>query len=120
MMIRAKILTQHLGVAAAAAIALGLSLNHAAALSAGGEGKKPQAQRAAHWALHHGSGEADRRAMAHRSGQSARDHGTPAFYAAPPAFYRWPGYTHVPRGANVDEACNLPTSACPNEMRDIR
>jgi nucleotide-binding universal stress UspA family protein len=30
-----------------------------------------------------------------------------------------PGYLYVPRKEIVDEACNLPTSACPNEMRDV-
>jgi hypothetical protein len=50
----------------------------------------------------------------------------PAYGAAPD--YRWgpgghayrgPGYTFVPHHGIVDEACNLPTSACTNEMRDI-
>jgi hypothetical protein len=30
-----------------------------------------------------------------------------------------PGYLYVPRKGIVDEACNLPTSACPNEIRDV-
>jgi hypothetical protein len=106
----------------AAAIALALSANHAIAQSIAGEGTKPQVHRAAHSTSHHASREARRRAMAHRLSRSAWDHGAPTFYAVPPAFplYRWPGYTYVPRTGIVDEACNLPTSACPNEMRDIR
>ena len=105
----------------AAAIALALSANHAIAQSSAGDGTKPQVHRAAHSPSHHASREAHRRA-AHRLSRSARDHGAPAFYTAPLAFpvYRWPGYTYVPRMGIVDEACNLPTSACPNEMRDIR
>jgi hypothetical protein len=34
--------------------------------------------------------------------------------------FRGPGYVYVPRKGIVDEACNLPTSACPNEMRDVQ
>jgi hypothetical protein len=32
---------------------------------------------------------------------------------------RYPGYLYAPRIGIVDEACNLPTSACPNEQRDV-
>lgn len=32
--------------------------------------------------------------------------------------YFGPGYTFVPGKGIVDEACNLPTSACPNSQRD--
>ncbi len=34
--------------------------------------------------------------------------------------YREPGRVYVPGAGIRDEACNLPTSACPNEMRDIQ
>jgi hypothetical protein len=34
--------------------------------------------------------------------------------------YRWPGHEFVPRYGIVDPACNLPTSGCPNEMRDVQ
>lgn len=30
------------------------------------------------------------------------------------------GYLYTPSRGTVDRACNLPTSACPNEQRDIR
>lgn len=43
-----------------------------------------------------------------------------ALRAVPPIVFRGPGYLYVPRVGIVDEACNLPTSACPNEMRDVR
>ncbi len=33
---------------------------------------------------------------------------------------REPGYLYVPRVGIIDEACNLPTSACPNDMRDVQ
>jgi hypothetical protein len=39
--------------------------------------------------------------------------------AGGPAYYR-PGYIYMPAKGIVDEACNLPTSACPNVMRDVR
>jgi hypothetical protein len=31
-----------------------------------------------------------------------------------------PGYAFVPGRGILDEACNLPTSTCPNEYRDIQ
>ena len=31
-----------------------------------------------------------------------------------------PGYVYVPGRGILDEACNLPSSTCPNEYRDIR
>ena len=34
--------------------------------------------------------------------------------------FRGQGYVYVPREGIIDEACNLPTSACPNEMRDVQ
>jgi hypothetical protein len=33
---------------------------------------------------------------------------------------RGSGYYYMPGRGIVDEACNLPTSACPNEQRDIQ
>jgi hypothetical protein len=111
-------MTRGMLLAAAAAITLGFSANHSAA----SEGKRPLAQRESHPAVHHRSGEAHRAAMAHRSSRRAAAFGPPSFYAGPPGVpvYHWPGYLYVPRVGIVDEACNLPTSACPNEMRDIR
>lgn len=31
-----------------------------------------------------------------------------------------PGYVYAPGHGILDEACNLPSSTCPNEYRDIR
>ena len=31
-----------------------------------------------------------------------------------------PGYVFVPGRGILDEACNLPTSTCTNEYRDVR
>jgi hypothetical protein len=47
--------------------------------------------------------------------------GAPAFGAAypTPAFQR-PGFYYIPKVGIVGEACNLPTSACPNQLRDIQ
>lgn len=33
---------------------------------------------------------------------------------------RMPGYTYVPGVGILDESCDLPTSACPNEYRDVQ
>jgi hypothetical protein len=37
-----------------------------------------------------------------------------------PAYVQMPGYVYVPGKGILDEACNLPTSTCPNEMRDVQ
>lgn len=44
----------------------------------------------------------------------------PASYGQPAYAYRGPGYIYALSRGIVDEACNLPTSACPNEMRDVQ
>ena len=115
-------MTRSMLLVAVAAIALGLSANHAIAHSSAGNGKKLVAHGETHSAANDRSRKVHRLAMAHRSSRRAAAFGAPASYAAPPGIpaYRWPGYTYVPRKGIVDEACNLPTSACPNEMRDIR
>ena len=47
-------------------------------------------------------------------------YGDPAVSAGPPFVFRGPGYVFVPGRGILDEACNLPTSACPNSERDIQ
>jgi hypothetical protein len=37
-----------------------------------------------------------------------------------PSYVYMPGYVYAPGKGILDEACNLPTSACPNEMRDAQ
>ena len=37
-----------------------------------------------------------------------------------PAYVQMPGCIYVPGKGILDEACNLPTSTCPNEMRDVQ
>jgi hypothetical protein len=37
----------------------------------------------------------------------------------PPNAIRMPGYTFVPGVGILGESCDLPTSACPNEYREI-
>jgi hypothetical protein len=51
---------------------------------------------------------------------SAND--APAYNKAWPIVpvYRGPGYAYIPGKGIPDEACDLPTSACPNEMRDAQ
>ncbi len=113
-------MTRGMLLAAAAAISLGLSANNATAHSALGEAKKPLAHRETHSAAHE-QRVAHHRTIAHRFVRGTPAYGAP-FYVAPPgvAVYHGPGYTYVPRKGIVDEACNLPTSACPNELRDIQ
>jgi hypothetical protein len=38
----------------------------------------------------------------------------------PPNAIRMPGYTFVPGVGILDESCDLPTSSCPNEYRDVQ
>ncbi len=38
----------------------------------------------------------------------------------PPNAIRMPGYTFVPGVGILGESCDLPTSACPNEYRDVQ
>ena len=65
---------------------------------------------------------AARRDTTHREFVRGFGYGAPAYNAGPPnlARERWPGYVYLPGKGILDEACNLPTSACPNEMRDIQ
>jgi hypothetical protein len=46
----------------------------------------------------------------------------PVAHPVPPqvSVFRAQGYVYVPGKGIVGEACNLPTSACPNEMRDVQ
>jgi hypothetical protein len=37
-----------------------------------------------------------------------------------PAYIQMPGYIYVPGKGILDEACNLPTSTCSNEKRDVQ
>jgi len=38
----------------------------------------------------------------------------------PPNAIRMPGYVYVPGVGVLGESCDLPTSACPNEYRDVQ
>jgi hypothetical protein len=40
--------------------------------------------------------------------------------SVPPNAIRGPGYTFVPGVGILGESCDLPTSACTNEYRDVR
>ena len=57
-----------------------------------------------------------RRWHAHRSFTHGFGAGPAAYYGYASAF-REPSYINVPR--ILDGACNLPTSACPNEFRNV-
>jgi hypothetical protein len=57
---------------------------------------------------------------AHQASAGTVDKGRAAYRAVGRiSIFGRPGYLYVPRKGIVDEACNLPTSACPNEMRDV-
>ncbi len=47
-----------------------------------------------------------------------RDNGR--YGAIPPNAIRMPGYVFVPGVGILGESCDLPTSSCPNEYRDIQ
>jgi hypothetical protein len=40
--------------------------------------------------------------------------------AVPPNAMQMPGYTFVPGVGILGESCDLPTSACPNQFRDVK
>jgi hypothetical protein len=63
----------------------------------------------------------DQRA-AHRAFTHGLSNDAEAYYSVRPkvSAFRVPGYVYVPGKGIVDEACNLPTSACPNEMREVQ
>ena len=99
-------------IAAAASIAatLGLAATGAVAGSSAHTEKSHETHGTAHPATQH------RRHVAHREFMP----GSGAYNAADPNLYRGPGYIYVSRWGILDEACNLPTSTCPNEMRDVQ
>ena len=68
---------------------------------------------AAHHIRHHYTARAWRR-LGRRHWQAHR-----YVYARPHAFIG-PGYVFVPEHGILGESCDMPTSACPNELRDIQ
>jgi len=79
--------------------------------SATRDGKHRLAGEAAHAAFHRGH-------AAHR--EMVRGFGGSVHSGVPQTIGRGSGYVYFPGKGIVDEACNLPTSACPNELRDVR
>jgi hypothetical protein len=106
-------------VAAAAAIValVAVTTDAMAGSSTSTETGKQHARSAAHSAPQH-----DRRHAAHRTFTHGFGNDAGAYYPVLPKVlvFRGQGYVYVPRKGIVDEACNLPTSACPNEMRDVQ
>jgi hypothetical protein len=104
--------------AAVVVVALGFMTTAAMAGSSTHEARKQLAHAAANPTAQH------RRHVARR--EFARGFGDEAYAAASqqspayrePSYSYMPGYAYAPGKGMVDEACNLPTSACPNEMRD--
>jgi hypothetical protein len=104
------------------AIALGSSANYATAYAADGDAKKPVAHHGSHSMAQAINRHMHHRASAHRSSRNAAVYGVRPYYTAPRGVpvYHGPGYVFVPHQGIADEACNLPTSRCPNEYRDIQ
>lgn len=109
------------GMLLAAAIAVGLSANYATAHAAVGDAKKSSTHRETHAAAHDLNRHMHHRTSVHRASRSAAAYGAPPFHGPPgvPMYHR-PGHTYAPGRGILDEACNLPTSLCPNEYRDIQ
>lgn len=72
--------------------------------------------RVQHSATHHRA-YASRRAPV-QVARHYRSDQTPPYY--PPNAVRMPGYVFVPGVGILGESCDLPTSACPNEYRDVQ
>jgi hypothetical protein len=95
--------------APAAIVALGFLTTEVMAGSSTRDGKHRLAGEAAH--------------AAHRAHATHREFVRGSAYGATPQIVttgRGSGYFYMPRRGIVDEACNLPTSACPNALRDVR
>ena len=60
------------------------------------------------------------RHIARHTGDRFGRYPPPPNYATAPLVYYGPGYLFLPGHGILDEACNLPTSTCPNEYRDTR
>jgi len=101
-------------IAPAAIVALGFMATDVMAGSSTRDGKHRLAGEAAH--------------AAHRAHATHREFvrgfgGSGPVHSAVPQIVttgRGSGYFYRPGKGIVDEACNLPTSACPNEQRDVR
>jgi hypothetical protein len=63
---------------------------------------------------------ASRTHRAHHASAMMPTVGSPPYRSLPPNALRMPGYVFVPGRGILDEACNLPTSACPNSERDVQ
>jgi hypothetical protein len=99
---------------AAAIVALGFTTTDVMAGSSTRDGNHRLAGEAAH-AEHRGH-------ATHREFVRGFHNGGSAHSAVPQIVTtgRGSGYFYRPGKGVVDEACNLPTSACPNELRDVR
>jgi hypothetical protein len=104
------------------AIALGLLANHATAQELGGDARKPVAHHKTRSTANDLNRHMHHRTSAHRLSTNVAAYPAPPFYAGPRGVpvYHGPGYTYVPRQGIANQACNLPTSRCPNEYRDIQ
>ena len=102
-------------IAPAAIVALGFVTTDVMAGSSARDGKHRPAGEVAHAATH-------RAHAAHREMVRGFDRSGSIHSAVPQIVTtgRGSGYVYVPGRGIVDEACNLPTSACPNELRDIQ
>jgi hypothetical protein len=110
---RKNVILRRMLVATAPAVivVLGFLTTDVMAGSATHDGKHRLAGEATHAAFHRGH-------AAHQ--EMVRGFGGSVHSAVPQTIGRGSGYVYFPGKGIVDEACNLPSSACPNELRDVR
>ena len=94
--------------------ALTVSLGGQPAAAAGANKNKPAVYRAQHlYAMDWSRSFTPPAALPHRPEYGFLDY-------VPPNAIRMPGYTFVPGVGILGESCDLPTSACSNEYRDVQ
>ncbi|HLX18068.1 MAG TPA: hypothetical protein VKS24_23000 [Bradyrhizobium sp.] len=101
-----------------AALAMFFASPMTAAATSDGSAKRHHFHHARHafyreHAIHRGSMVADREGIPY-----APEYGF--LSRVPPNAIRMPGYTFVPGAGILGASCDLPTSACTNEYRDVR
>jgi hypothetical protein len=101
--------------AATAIVALGSLTIHATAASSTSDGKHRITVGPTHSAAYLAH-------VAHRQFVHGFNNAGPIYGAVPQIVntHRGPGYVYVPGRGIADEACNLPTSNCPDWQRDVQ
>ncbi len=106
--------TPHAACAAFVLVAIGVSLGAQLAAAASIDQRKPARPHNHHlYAMYRGTYFAPPAALPY-----APEYGF--LRQVPPNAIRGPGYTFVPGVGILGESCDLPTSACTNEYRDVQ